>query len=80
MAPRSASAANRSPSPLGKANSTKHSEKTVLVSPEEVERKRLLVINGKCYDAPSFLADHPGGDIMMTYAGRDATDVFSGSF
>lgn len=29
------------------------------------------------YDVSDFVQRHPGGRVIMTYAGRDATDVFS---
>ena len=29
------------------------------------------------YDVSGFVQQHPGGRVIMTYAGRDATDVFS---
>jgi len=32
-----------------------------------------MVIRGKVYSVHSFLEEHPGGDIIMTYAGDDAT-------
>mmetsp|Transcript_8578 Transcript_8578/g.11608 ORF Transcript_8578/g.11608 Transcript_8578/m.11608 type:complete len:479 (-) Transcript_8578:108-1544(-) len=36
-----------------------------------------LIVNGKVYDVTDFIARHPGGDIIMKYAGNDATDVFT---
>ncbi|KAF8107260.1 hypothetical protein N665_0124s0054 [Sinapis alba] len=37
----------------------------------------LIVISGKVYDVTKFLHDHPGGDeVIVTAAGRDATDDF----
>jgi len=36
-----------------------------------------VVIHGKVYDLTSFLPEHPGGsDIILKYAGRDATKAF----
>ena len=29
------------------------------------------------YDVTNFWAQHPGGKVILTYAGRDATDVFA---
>ena len=29
------------------------------------------------YDVTDFISQHPGGKVILTYAGRDATDVFS---
>jgi acyl-lipid Delta6-acetylenase / acyl-lipid (9-3)-desaturase len=37
-----------------------------------------IVIRGRVYDVTNFAHDHPGGDIILTAAGRDATDVFAG--
>eukprot|EP00168_Porphyra_purpurea_P012739 TRINITY_DN340_c0_g1_i1.p1 TRINITY_DN340_c0_g1~~TRINITY_DN340_c0_g1_i1.p1 ORF type:complete len:268 (-),score=91.15 TRINITY_DN340_c0_g1_i1:838-1641(-) len=34
-------------------------------------------IRGKVYDVSAFSAVHPGGDIVLTAAGKDATDVFA---
>ena len=36
-----------------------------------------IVIKGKVYAVQDFIHEHPGGDIIMTYAGEDATDVFA---
>lgn len=36
-----------------------------------------IAIRGRVYDVTRFAAQHPGGDIILTAAGRDATDVFS---
>eukprot|EP01139_Manchomonas_bermudensis_P000067 Amastigsp_a73_2543.p1 type:complete len:428 gc:universal Amastigsp_a73_2543:1297-14(-) len=36
-----------------------------------------LVIDGNVYDATKFLHEHPGGDVLATWAGADATDVFN---
>jgi len=35
-----------------------------------------MVIDGKVYDISSWAANHPGGEIIFSYAGMDATDVF----
>ena len=35
-----------------------------------------LVIHGKVYDVTSFIPQHPGGDIITQYCGKDATEVF----
>jgi len=35
-----------------------------------------MIIHGKVYDVTSWIDKHPGGDIIMSYAGMDATDVF----
>lgn len=69
MAPRSASA--------GKGSDSRAHKAAAMVSAKEVKEKNYLVIGGKCYDAPRFVSQHPGGDILMTYAGRDASDVFA---
>jgi len=34
-------------------------------------------INGRVYDVTGFEHEHPGGEIILTAAGQDATDVFS---
>jgi len=36
-----------------------------------------ISIRGKVYDVSAFSAVHPGGDIVLTAAGKDATDVFA---
>lgn len=36
-----------------------------------------LVVRNKVYDVSSFTKDHPGGPVILAFAGRDATDVFS---
>jgi fatty acid desaturase len=35
-----------------------------------------VVIHGKVYDVTSFVPKHPGGEILLSYAGMDASDVF----
>eukprot|EP00179_Madagascaria_erythrocladioides_P017396 CAMPEP_0198334452 /NCGR_PEP_ID=MMETSP1450-20131203/19624_1 /TAXON_ID=753684 ORGANISM="Madagascaria erythrocladiodes, Strain CCMP3234" /NCGR_SAMPLE_ID=MMETSP1450 /ASSEMBLY_ACC=CAM_ASM_001115 /LENGTH=103 /DNA_ID=CAMNT_0044039045 /DNA_START=82 /DNA_END=390 /DNA_ORIENTATION=+ len=35
-----------------------------------------IAVKGKVYDITRFPEEHPGGEIILTYAGRDATDVF----
>lgn len=37
-----------------------------------------IVIKGRVYDVTKFAKLHPGGDIILTAAGQDATDVFAG--
>lgn len=34
-----------------------------------------LIIDGKIYDVSGWGVQHPGGDIIYSYAGRDATEV-----
>lgn len=36
-----------------------------------------LIIKGKVYDVTDFAPQHPGGRVIYTYAGKDATDVFT---
>lgn len=36
-----------------------------------------IVIKGRVYDVTEFKRIHPGGDIILTSAGQDATDVFA---
>lgn len=36
-----------------------------------------IAIKGRVYDVTHFASKHPGGDIILTAAGRDATDVFA---
>lgn len=36
-----------------------------------------IVIRNRAYDVTAFAAEHPGGDILFTAAGGDATDVFA---
>ncbi|CAG7723650.1 unnamed protein product [Allacma fusca] len=35
-----------------------------------------MVIEDKVYDVTSWIDKHPGGDLILSYAGLDATDVF----
>ncbi|ELR13958.1 cytochrome b5, putative [Acanthamoeba castellanii str. Neff] len=35
-----------------------------------------MIINGKVYDVTPFVDEHPGGDILMDGAGKDASDMF----
>jgi len=35
-----------------------------------------LVIDNKVYDATRFVEEHPGGKVLVTWAGSDATEVF----
>lgn len=37
-----------------------------------------IAIKGRVYDVTNFARRHPGGDIIFTAAGRDATDVYAG--
>lgn len=37
----------------------------------------MIIIRGKVYSVHNFFAEHPGGDIIMSHAGEDATDVFA---
>ena len=36
-----------------------------------------MIIKGKVYDVTSFLPIHPGGEVLLTQAGRDATEIFT---
>ncbi|DBA86007.1 TPA: hypothetical protein ACH3X1_005538 [Trebouxia sp. C0004] len=36
-----------------------------------------LVVKGKVYDVTGWSEQHPGGRVIATYAGKDATDVFA---
>jgi len=35
-----------------------------------------IVIHNKVYDVTHFIGEHPGGDILMDGAGKDATGLF----
>ncbi len=37
-------------------------------------------VHGSCqvYDVSMFAHQHPGGSVIYTHAGRDATDIFAG--
>eukprot|EP00164_Ancoracysta_twista_P003154 GFYU01004206.1.p1 GENE.GFYU01004206.1~~GFYU01004206.1.p1 ORF type:complete len:451 (-),score=140.41 GFYU01004206.1:245-1597(-) len=37
----------------------------------------VIFIHGKCYDVTKWVADHPGGDILLKYHLKDATDAFT---
>jgi len=36
-----------------------------------------IIVKGKVYDVTWFAPEHPGGRVIYTYGGKDATDVFS---
>eukprot|EP00884_Botryococcus_braunii_P013438 jgi/Botrbrau1/22095/Bobra.0206s0021.1 len=36
-----------------------------------------IAIGDSVYDVTKWITDHPGGDVLLSYAGRDATDVFT---
>ncbi|ODV98562.1 hypothetical protein PACTADRAFT_1032 [Pachysolen tannophilus NRRL Y-2460] len=56
---------------------------TKLFTPEQVSRHNKkedcwIVIDNKIYDITEFLGNHPGGaSVLLKYAGRDATEIFS---
>lgn len=35
-----------------------------------------MVVNGRVYNGSAILHSHPGGNVLTTYLGKDATDVF----
>ncbi len=37
-----------------------------------------LIIDGKVYDVTAFVPEHPGGEEILEYCGRDATESFYG--
>lgn len=43
--------------------------------PSEITRDH-LVIDGKVYDVAAFAAQHPGGRVILSMVGEDATDAF----
>ncbi|CAH1763536.1 3418_t:CDS:2, partial [Entrophospora sp. SA101] len=42
----------------------------------EQENPWYLIIDNKVYDVKDFIADHPGGAVILTHIGKDATDAF----
>lgn len=48
------------------------------VSRHSKEEDAWIVIRDRVYDVTRFAKEHPGGDIILTAAGGDATDVFAG--
>ena len=36
-----------------------------------------IIVKGKVYDVTDFAVKHPGGRVIYTYGGKDATDVFT---
>ncbi|KAL1707108.1 FMN-dependent dehydrogenase-domain-containing protein [Schizophyllum commune] len=47
------------------------------VAEHDSARSCWVIINNKVYDVTEFLQEHPGGpDIILKYAGRDATQVY----
>lgn len=79
----------RSTDPLGKATTNPVGKTTAQprlkvsggVTVSEVAKHNTrddcwFIINGKAYDVTSWIDKHPGGDIMLSYAGMDATVSF----
>eukprot|EP00039_Didymoeca_costata_P010055 m.134340 g.134340 ORF g.134340 m.134340 type:complete len:488 (+) comp14692_c1_seq1:105-1568(+) len=55
----------------------KQALRPVLEVPEDEKKAKVLIgIRGKWYDATKFVDHHPGGDVMLDFAGRDATAQF----
>lgn len=51
------------------------------ITMDEVKKHRgrdscWMVIQGRVYDVTGFIDEHPGQDIILDGAGRDATDLF----
>lgn len=46
------------------------------VSKHDSPKDCWLIIDGKVYDVTKYVDYHPGGQLISTWAGRDATDVF----
>lgn len=70
---------------LNTSNTTKPSsdpQKRVITWKELALHNRIddawIAIKGKVYDVTNFAKRHPGGDIIFTVAGSDATDVYAG--
>ena len=51
--------------------------KLLVASSTDVSRKLTRKTIGKVYDVTQFVDEHPGGDIMLDGAGRDATQDFN---
>jgi cytochrome b involved in lipid metabolism len=51
-------------------------KKAPLLTRAEVASRKLLIVNGKAYAAEGYLSSHPGGAVLSTYLGADATDIF----
>lgn len=59
---------------------TKDNRKTFTlkqVAEHNTPKDAYLVIRDRVYDVTKFVDEHPGGPIILTYAGFDATDVFA---
>jgi predicted heme/steroid binding protein len=61
----------------GKSKGTKGAEAFTMeeVAKHCTEEDGWIVFEGKIYDVSGFVS-HPGGKVIFTYLGRDATDVF----
>lgn len=46
------------------------------VAQHAVEEDCWLIIEGKVYDVTEFIAQHPGGQVIVEGCGQDATDLF----
>lgn len=51
-------------------------KKAPLLTRAEAASRKLLIVNGKAYAAEGYLSSHPGGAVLSTYLGADATDIF----
>ena len=48
------------------------------ISSHNKEDSCWIIIKGKVYDITEYLLDHPGGsEIILSYAGKDATEFFN---
>lgn len=52
------------------------SPQRVWVELEGPEGELRIALHGQVYDITKFAAHHPGGKIILAYAGKDASDVF----
>lgn len=43
----------------------------------ETNRPWHIIIDNKVYDIKDFVTDHPGGAVILTHLGKDATDAFN---
>ncbi len=71
---------NGVPAPIDAANNQSVSERVLTwdqIRQHSSADDAWIVIKGRVYDVSQFKKIHPGGDIILTSAGQDATDVFA---
>lgn len=77
IAHRKAGATETSDKTLDKPNSKRVTEKELKEHNGNSGSPYWIAIKDKVYDVTGFGKEHPGGEIIFTHVGQDATDVFN---